>query len=77
MKKVAVCFVLFFAISACAPAFAQSSQVIFHDEAQKNAQKMQKKQQKAYNKAMKQQKKMLKKEQKQQKKAAKASHMAK
>ncbi len=74
MKKIIVGLLFLVAISACAPAFAQSSQVYWHDQAQKQARKLQKQQQKAYKKALKQQEKLLKKEQKQAKKDAKASH---
>jgi len=81
MKKIVAGLVLLFAISACAPAFAQNSQVYWHDQAQKQAQKLQKKQQKAYNKALKKQQKLLKKQQKQERKQAKrdakASHYPK
>lgn len=71
MKKFAAGLVLLIAISAVVPAFAQKSQVIYHDQAQKQERKLQKKQQKAYKKALKQQKKLWKKQSKQAKKDSK------
>jgi len=76
MKKLVASLVFLVGVSACTPAFGQSSQVYWHDQAQKEARKAQKQQQKAYKKAMKQQGKMMKKQQKQAKKDAKASHHA-
>lgn len=81
MKKLLAGLVFLIAIGVCAPAFAQNSQVYWHDQSQKQARKLAKQQQKAYNKSLKQQAKILKKQQKmerkQVKKDAKASHWPK
>ena len=71
MKKLLAGLVLLIAISLCAPAFAQNSQVYWHGQSQKQARKLAKKQQKAYNKSLKKQMKILKKQQKAQRKQAK------
>lgn len=77
MKRLAICSVLLLSIGLCIPVFAQNSQVYWHDQSQKQAQKLQKKQQKAYNHAVKQQQKLMKKQQKQARKDIKASHYPK
>jgi cell division protein FtsB len=77
MKKIVAGLVLVLCLCSGVSIVAQNSQVYWHDQAQKQAQKLQKQQQKAYKKALKQQEKLLKKEQKQAKKDAKASHYPK
>ena len=71
MKKFLVGLAFLIAFSLCAPAFAQNSQVYWHDQSQKQARKLAKQQQKAYNKSLKQQQKILKKQQKMERKQAK------
>lgn len=74
MKKLVASLIVLISICACVPAFAQNSQVYWHDRAQKQARKLQKQQLKAYNRSLKQQRKMMKREQKQARKDAKATH---
>ena len=77
MRKLAICFILLLSTGLCAASFAQTSQVYWHDQSQKQARKLEKQQQKAYNRAVKQEQKVLKKQQKQAGKDARASQYPK